>query len=99
MTQPACNTPCNLLLARVVEVIAIRNDLHLAGTFCAARKFLGGIKISQLLVAAQVQRRASDARRELENVGTVPQVEEALGGNRVPPAREKHQLPSGSPAD
>ena len=98
MTQPACDTPCNLFLESVIEVVAVRHDLHLAGAFCALRKFLRRIQVAQLLAAPDVQSGTGDAGRELQDVGSVPQVEETLGGDGVPPAREEHEFPAGSPA-
>src|SRR5690242_19799991 len=84
--EPAAHHVAHCRFAADVEMIAIGDDLHGAGPAAAARELLGRIELARLLVAAKVEHRAADARRELEDVRAVGELEEALRRDRVPPA-------------
>src|SRR4030095_16305972 len=74
-------------------MVAIRNDLDLAGAARQLGEGFGRIELTRLSVAPQVKDRAADARRELEHVRTVLQgVDEARGTRHVPPPGQEQQL-------
>src|SRR6202795_541554 len=91
--QPARNAFLDRCFATVVEVVAVRDDLHRARTARTVPEIFGGILLARLPIAANVERGALHLGGELERVGRLGQaVEEALGADRVPPARHQHQL-------
>src|SRR5262245_60042092 len=84
-----------MVLAAVVEVVAVLDDLDAAWPACSALEFLGGVAVTLLLVAAYRQHRALDLRRERYRVRhRRNSVEKALGRDHVPPARHEDEVAS-----
>jgi hypothetical protein len=95
--EPRRDDAGDRLLAPVVEVIAVGNDLDLARPAGVLLEFLGGVAVAVLLVPADGQRRAFDLRRERHGIGhRHDAVKEALGRDDPPPARHEHELPPSS---
>src|SRR5947208_16341140 len=86
--EPRRDDRLDRFLAPVVEVVAVGNNSHVAGTPGAGPEILGGVVFARFLVAADVERRAFDRRGERERVGSLGEaVEVALRADRVPPGR------------
>src|SRR5262245_66292272 len=84
-----------MVLAAVVEVVAVLDDLDAAWPACSALEFLGGVAVALLLVAAYRQHRALDLRRKRYRVRhRRNSVEKALGRDHVPPARHEDEVAS-----
>src|SRR5215813_1076023 len=93
LREPVCNNGRDPVLASIVEVIAIGDDLDPARSACPALKFLGGVAVAVFLVAPDAQDRALDPRREGDDVGNSDEaIEKALRGDHVPPSRPEHEL-------
>src|SRR5690242_19084682 len=104
LTQVQCGEPAahdftHRGFASGVEVIAVGDDLDGARAAAAARELLGRLQIARFPVAAHIEHRAADARRELEDVRAVGELEEALGAGDVPPAGQEHQLAASARTD
>src|SRR5262249_27688276 len=93
LREPVCNNGRDPVLASIVEVIAIGDDLDPARSACPTLKFLGGVAVAVFLVAPDAQNRALDPRPGGEDVGKRGEgIEKALRGDHVPPPRNEHEL-------
>src|SRR5262249_14541234 len=100
LREPVCNNGRDPVLASIVEVIAIGDDLDPARSACPALKFLGGVAVAVFLVAPDAQDRALDPRREGDDVGNSDEaIEKALRGDHVPPSRHEHELAAAAGVD
>src|SRR6266850_3326295 len=98
--EPRRDDRLDRFLAPAVEMIAVRDDLHVARTAGTRAEILGGIVFPRLLVAADVERRALHFGRELEHIGRLGQpVEEALRADSVPPPGYEHELAAATRLD
>src|SRR5258706_6807888 len=74
-------------LAPVVEMVAVRDDLHGARASGAGLEVFGGVVLARFLVAADVEGRAFDLRGEREAVGRLGEAGEvSLPADRRTPA-------------
>src|SRR5258708_30331395 len=95
LREPRRDDHLDRFLAPVVEVVAVRHDLHVALTARAGPEILGGVAFARFLVAADVERGAFDRWGERERVGSLGEaVQGALRPDPGPPARPQHSLPA-----
>src|SRR5262245_21640220 len=74
-------------------MIAIGDDLYLAGPARGGLEFLGRITVAVLLVPAYAEHRALHLRRQPDDVRHRHQaVEKALRGDHPPPARHEQEF-------
>src|SRR5690349_21422581 len=82
------------VLAPVVEVIAVGNDLDVAAPGGVTLVLLRRIALGVFLVTADAEHGTLDLRRERNRVRhSLDAVEKALGADHVPPAGDEHELP------
>ena len=69
LSSQSGDDPGNRILAPTVEMIAVFHDAHIAPPTGARGEFLRRIDVGRFLVAADVEHRAGDPRRQRQHVG------------------------------
>src|SRR5258708_32975876 len=93
LREPRRDDHLDRFLAPVVEVVAVRHDLHVALTARAGPEILGGGAFARFLVAADVERGAFDRWGERERGGSLGGAGQgALRAERGPPTGPQHPL-------